>query len=130
MSHAYLKRMPVALLILGALTPCGCGSSREQPADRAERAVEQFLDAWSRGESPEAFANADQSITGTDPDWAKGYKLVSSMTVDRKPLPDQPDHIHCRVMLSVRDRSGNKLDREVTYDVLAGEKTVIRRVSP
>lgn len=130
MCRTYLSKLPVAFLMLWASSTCGCGPRREPPADRAERAVEQFLDAWSRGEDPARFASADQPISGSDPDWEKGYRLVSSLTIERKPLADQPDHVQCRVMLSLRDRSGNLVDREVTYDVVIGARTSICRSRP
>jgi hypothetical protein len=130
MSHAFLNRLTITSVMLWATTSCGCGTTSVQPADRAERAVEQFLDAWSRGEQPGKFANADQPLSGSDPDWENGYRLVSSLTIERKPLADQPNHVQCRVRLSLRDRSGKQLDREVLYDVLVEDRTVIRRVSP
>jgi hypothetical protein len=130
MAHAFLSRLTILSVILWVVTLCGCGASSVPPADRAERAVEQFLDAWSRGENPEKFASADQPLSGTDPDWENGYRLVSSLTIERKPVADQPDHVQCRVALSLRDPSGKQLERQVVYDVQVGERTVIRRVSP
>jgi hypothetical protein len=34
------------------------------------------------------------------------------------------------VALTVQDRSGNKLDREVTYDVQVGQTTIIGGATP
>jgi hypothetical protein len=91
--------------------------------------VEQFLDAWSRGEPPDKFAGPDQPVQAADPDWRAGYRLLSFLSVEARPSPDGPDHFRCRVALSLRDRKGRKVDKEVVYDVRLGEKTVIGRAA-
>lgn len=116
-------------LIVAALAASGCGKVRP-PADRAEKVVEQFLDAWSRGEPPDKFADAGGPIQGTDPDWKAGSRLRSFLSSDSKPAPDAPDHVRCRFSLSLQDKSGKRLEKEVLYDVQLGERIVIRRVLP
>ncbi len=72
-----------ATMILSALMVQGCGkSSPQQTMDKAEKVVEAFLDSWSRGESPDKFADPGQPIQGHDPDWKAGYRLLSFLTVD------------------------------------------------
>jgi hypothetical protein len=118
-------------MILWALVAQGCGANSDmQPAHRAEKVVEQFLDAWSRGEPPDQFADPNSPISGTDSNWKEGDRLLSFLTVECKQVPDTPDHIRCRVALSLQDRKGRKSDREVVYDVQLGEKSVISQVSP
>jgi hypothetical protein len=113
-----------ALLVLG----CGKGPPK-QPAEKAEAVVEQFLDAWSRGDSPEQFAAADRPIQATDPDWRAGYRLLSFLAVESRQGSESPDHVHCRYALSLRDRKGRRVDKQVVYDVKLGEKSVIARAS-
>jgi hypothetical protein len=115
----------LALLVLVAL---GCGKGPpKQPAERAEAVVEQFLDAWSRGDTPEQFAAAGRPVEATDPDWRAGCRLLSFLAAESRQGPDGPDHFRCRFALSLRDRKGRKVDKQVVYDVKLGEKSVIAR---
>ncbi len=115
-------------LALGALVALGCGKGPpKQPAERAEAVVERFLDAWSRGDSPEQFAAPDGPVQATDPDWRAGYRLLSFLAADSQQGPDGPDHFRCRFALSLRDRKGRKVDKQVVYDVKLGEKSVVAR---
>lgn len=125
------RRLLHAGITLSVLAASGCGNNAaKQPADKAEKVVELFLDAWSRGEPPDKFAGPDQPIQGTDPDWKAGYRLVSFLSAEAKQSQEMPDHIRCRVALSLQDLKGRRGDKEVVYDVQMGEKSVIRRVSP
>ncbi len=128
MAQGRVRRRLYAGLALWALVALGCGRGPpKQPAEKAEAVVEQFLDAWSRGDSPERFAAPDRPIQVTDPDWRAGYRLVSFLGVEARQSPDSPDHVRCRFALSLRDRKGRKVDKEVVYDVKLGDTTVIAR---
>ena len=117
-------------MILSTLAALGCGKNApQQPADKAEKVVETFLDAWSRGEPPEKFAGPDHPIQGDDPDWKAGYRLMSFLTSDAKQSQEMPDHVRCRVALSLQDAKRKRWSKEVVYDVQLGEKSVISRVS-
>ena len=116
------------LLPLFFLMATGCGTTvPPSPTDKAEAVVERFLDAWTRGDSPEKFAEANPSIQVTDPDWKAGYRLLSFLGKDAKQSQQTPPRFLCRVSLSVQDRKGKKLDKEVAYDVRMEEKIVIGR---
>lgn len=118
-------------MILVALVAAGCGSSASrQPTEKAEKAVEQLLDAWSRGEPPEKFAEPGQPIQGSDPDWKAGYRLVSFLTVDSKQSQEMPGHVRCRVALSLQDAKGKRWEKEVVYDVQLEKQYVITRATP
>jgi hypothetical protein len=131
MSHHCVRGLLHAGLALSALVAAGCGNdASKQPTDKAEKVVEQFLDAWSRGEPPDKFADPDHPIEGTDPDWKAGYRLLSFLSAESKQSPDTPDHVRCRVALTLQDPKGRKWDKEVVYDVQLGEKNVIQRASP
>lgn len=116
-------------MAFSALLALGCGKT-PQPADKAEKIVEQFLEAWSRGQPPDTFAAPDGPIQGTDPDWKTGYRLLSFLSAEAKQSPEMPDHIRCRVALSLQDRKGRRMDKEVVYDVQLGKTSVISRASP
>lgn len=118
-----------AATILMAVVVTGCGKP-QQPGDKAERVVEKFLDAWSRGELSDKFAHADQPIQGTDPDWKAGQRLLSFLCDEAKPSQETPGHVRCRVALTLQDQKGKRIDKEVEYDVQLGEKSLITRVSP
>ena len=117
--------------ILAIFVTIGCGkNSSKQPADKAMDIVDQFLEAWNRGESVDQFADPSRPLQGSDPDWKAGNQLMSFLSAGAKQSPDAPDRFRCRVALSLRNGKGRMWDQEVEYDVQLGEKSVVRRVSP
>jgi hypothetical protein len=131
MSKNCFRSLFLASMTLSALVAAGCGNNAStQPVDKAEKVVELFLDAWSRGEPPDKFAGHDHPIQGTDPDWKAGYRLLSFLSAEAKQSQEKPDHVHCQVALSLQDQKGKKWEKEVVYDVRMGDKSVIRRASP
>jgi hypothetical protein len=131
MSKYRFRSLVHAGMTVWVLMVMGCGkNASQQPADKAMEVVEQFLEAWSRGEPPDKFADPGHPIQGTDPDWKAGYRLASFLSAEAKQNQELPDHVRCRVALSLQNARGRKWDKEVVYDVQMGEKSVIRRVSP
>jgi hypothetical protein len=119
----------VTLSVLILVVP-GCGKSSGDPAvEKATASVEDFLDSWTRGERLDKFADPNQPIHATDPDWKAGYRLMSFLSIESKHSPEMPDHVRCRVALSLKDRKGKKVEKEVVYDVQVGDKMVIARVA-
>jgi hypothetical protein len=126
-----VRSLLYAGLILSALVAAGCGNNAStQPTEKADKTVERFLDAWTRGEPLDKFADPNQPIQGSDPDWKAGYRLVSFLSADSKPSSEKPDHVRCRVALTLQDAKGKTWDKEVVYDVHLGEKNVITRAAP
>lgn len=124
-------RFLFAVLTFSALFASGCGKDDpNKVVHKAEKDVEKFLDAWSRGEPPDKFTGTEGTIQGTDPDWKAGYRLLSFLSDDVKQSQDVPDHIRCQVALFLQDAKGNKVDKKVVYDVQVGEKSIISRASP
>src|SRR5205807_3206448 len=124
-----VRGLLVVAVALASLAAQGCGKrSPQQPAEKAEAVVDQVLDAWTRGESFGKFAGPQQPIQASDPDWKAGYRLLSFLTAEAKQNPEQPDHVRCRVALSLQDRTGKKVDKEVVYDVQLGDTIIIGRV--
>lgn len=115
---------------LSVLVAGGCGKNTSQkPEDKAEKVVELFLDAWSRGEPASKFADADNPIQGADPDWKAGSRLLSFLSTETKQRPDMPDHFLCKVSLYLQDQKGKKGEKLVVYEVQLGEKSVIKRAA-
>lgn len=128
--HALRGQFQSVAMLMGLLM-LGCGrGTPTTPVDRAEAAVEKFLDSWCRGEPDGKIAEARHQIQGSDPERKAGYRLLSFLNIEAKSIPNRPEHVQCRVALSLQSPQGTKEDREVIYEVETGAKTVISRVSP
>jgi hypothetical protein len=115
-------------LVLSASALSGCNkASTEQLQGKAEAALETALNAWVRGEAADKYSDVSQPIQITDPDWKSGSRLLSFLTVESKPSTESADHFRCRVALSLQDRKGKKVEKEVDYEVRLGDKIVIER---
>ena len=130
-----MPRRPLPWLLCAAaacsaLAGPGCGKRPPtQPTDRAEAAVEAFLDSWSRGEPPDKPAGPKLPVEASDPDRSAGYRLLSFLVSESKPAGGA-DRVRCHVALTLRDRQGRQVEKQVVYEVEVGEKSVIRRASP
>ncbi len=127
MPRKFFCSLFVAALGLATLAAQGCGSS-QQPVEKAEAIVDRVLDAWTRGEPASRFEDPKQSIQVTDPDWKAGCRLLSFLAIEAKQTQETTPHVRCRVALSLQDRKGKKVDKEVVYDVQLGNKILIGRV--
>lgn len=131
MAENRLGNLLLAAMTLAVLLAGGCGkNAATQKAEKGDKALEQFLDAWSRGEPAEKFADPNGPIQGSDPDWKAGYRLLSFLSGEAKHNPETSDQVRCRVSLFLQDSKGKKVNKEVVYEVQLGEKSVIRRASP
>lgn len=101
----------------------GCGqhaNSSEENLNKAQAALETALDAWSRKESSEQFA-------AIDPDCKAGYRLLSFLTAEGKPLDETSDRFRFRVALTLKDPQGRMVDKEALYVVQVGETITFHR---
>jgi hypothetical protein len=131
MSEKRPSRLLYVAVALSALVAQGCGKGpNRQPAEKAEAAVEEFLESWSKGDDPDKFAGTHPTISASDPDWKAGYRLLSFLSVESKLSQEEPPRFRCRVALSLRDRMGKAVEKEVVYEIMPGEKYVIRRAQP
>lgn len=131
MPRNLFRALLCAAMMLCILLAPGCANKDPKELEhKAEKVVDEFLDAWSRGEPPDKFAGPDGPIQGTDPDWKAGYRLLSFLSEEVTQKQEQPDCVRCRVAIALQDQRGNKMDKKVDYDVQLGEKKTIRRVSP
>jgi hypothetical protein len=126
-----MQRLLHTLLILGALVIAiaGCRNAASQAPARAETVVQNALDAWARGESADKYADGKQPFQVIDPDWKAGNRLTSFMIVEAKASTEKPDQVMCRVSLSQIIGNGQAIDKDVTYHVKLGAKTLIERSS-
>jgi hypothetical protein len=131
MTHSRPCQLLYAALTLAALLAQGCGKrSGRPPSEKAERAVEEFLESWSKGEPPDKFAGTHPKISATDPDWKAGYRLLSFLSVESRQSQQEPPRFRCRFALSLRDRKGKAVEKDVVYEVTQGEQYVISRARP
>jgi hypothetical protein len=114
-------------LFLSAFLLTGCGGAGRRPQDRAESAVDKVLDGWARGEPADKYAESGQPIQASDPDWSAGYRLLSFLSVDARQPVEGTAEVRCRVALSLQDRAGKKLEKEVVYRVQLGDSIIIAR---
>jgi hypothetical protein len=116
----------LSVLMLGMLvfaTGCGRRSLPETDLARARIAVETTLESWKKGEMPEALK--ERSIDADDPDWASGERLVDFMIYDAEGR--KRDRIRCGVLLTLLDRQGSKVNKEVYFTISSEDRIVIRR---
>ena len=124
-----VRHLTLTIAIAGLFLQ-GCARHDSKRAqDKAEKALETVLDAWTRGEPADKYADPNQPVNATDPDWKAGFRLLSFLTLESKPVADGPNHFQCRVSLSLQARNGARTERDVDYDVRLGDKTVIARAS-
>jgi hypothetical protein len=111
-------------LVLGLLTPAGCKNDTAGAAQRrAEAALDRALDSWVRGEPPDRLAG----IRIDDPDWRAGRRLVGFLVSQSGVVEGATNEVRCRVALTLQDRSGRRVDREVEYRVRIAEPVSIER---
>jgi hypothetical protein len=125
-----MRRRVVGLALLGlaAAAAAGCGGTATQSVpqgelDRAQAALQTALDAWKRDGRPGAVQGRVAGMA--DPDWAGGVRLVDYMIYNAEGRPGEA--VRCGVALSLRDRQGKALTKDVVYSVRGGEPFVIDR---
>jgi len=112
-----------ALGMLLLATGCGRRSLPERDLARARDAVQATLETWKKGKSADSLK--ERSIDADDPDWAAGERLVDFMIYDADGR--KRDNIRCGVMLTLLDRQGSKVNKEVFFTITSADKIVIRR---
>lgn len=122
------KTIPaVALALLTCLTPIGCGKSApvasETEKKDAREALIAALDAWQLGKQS-SLPSQTPPIAFRDDDVVQGFALVS---YELDPALEIKPHTDVVVNLIVRDKSGESLHRQATYQVsLTPMRTVLR----
>jgi hypothetical protein len=109
----------IAFAMLASSTGCG----KKEDLNKAKTVVETALTSWKNGESADKLVG--QGIEITDEDWKVGSKLLNFTIKDASSQPQQGPRVV--VMLNMQRRNGKKVDSEVAYEVIFGDKTKIGR---
>ncbi len=113
------------MLVIGLLVPTGCKKDALDDAPRrAEAALDRALDSWVRGEPPDGLAG----IQIDDPDWRAGQRLASFLVSQSSVVEGTKDEVRCRASLTLQDRTGRRVNREVEYRVRIAEPVSIVRM--
>lgn len=103
-----------------ALVILGCGGDAVD-LDKAKTAVTTSLSKWKDKGTPQQLEGIDIA----DPDWSGGYQLLDFRIKDAAAQPQQGPRVV--VVLNLKDRRGKKMDKEVAYEVIIGDKIKIGR---
>jgi hypothetical protein len=115
---------PAACALLAALAAAGC-SGPPRPADpsQAREALRAALDAWKRGEAPEALAQGRPPVYVHDDDWQAGRRLLDYELSGDEPFGGE---LRCRATLSL-DGGGGPATKAAVYGVGVGPTLTITR---
>jgi hypothetical protein len=114
-------------LAAAAAAAAGCGGPANAPVDpaAARDTLAAALDAWKRGDRPDALQARSPPVYANDPDWQAGAALKGYRLGDGKPMDAS---YYCPATLTVRTPAGGEATREVTYIVsTAPHRTVNRK---
>ena len=116
----------VAALCLATLA--GCSRSVRAPqaadADKARQDLVEALDAWKKGESPDALANRGEPIRFTDWEYRSGRKLLAYESTAELLTGPRRDFT---IRLTVGGRGGKPVAETVIYEVETDPSTSIVR---
>jgi hypothetical protein len=112
-------------LALSLLCLPGCGKPVPQAdLDWARERVQTALDAWKKGQRPEALKGLSPPVTFQDEEWKAGSQLLDYKLQDAFAETDRVPR--CRVLLTLRDRKGKKVEKEVVYVADKAKQTIGR----
>lgn len=114
------------LLLLLLLAAAGCGRSLPAAADpgRARAALETALDAWKAGQNAQAMRDRSPAIYFYDPLAEDGAQLVDYRIVSEQA---NGQGWVCEVLLTVKDRQGQSVERRGGYNIDTDPALVIVR---
>lgn len=118
-------RSVFGVILLGLLS-AGCGGSLPPTADRetAITTLKGALDAWQKGEKPEALSRRDQPVQIFDTDWLAGLKL-SRYEIDESQV--KPSGFDQAIPTKLWLVDGKKNPVVVTYSVATSPNRIITR---
>ena len=118
-------RTAFGMVLLG-LVSAGCGGSVPPTADKetAITALKCALDAWQKGEKPEALSRRDPSIQMVDADWSQGLKL-SRYEIDESQV--KPSGFDQGIPTKLWLVDGKKNPVAVNYTVATSPNLIITR---
>jgi hypothetical protein len=123
--RARKRYLTLPLLVLGVIVQPGCRPSAQQSdPDRARATLRQALDAWQKGETPDAFRERT-SVTAVEPKWQAGVRLVGHEMLGEGEMSGFD--WQCKVRLSLENAGGKKSQEKATYSISTSPTLVIVR---
>lgn len=116
--RAFLPRRRAAwvlALLAGAIAGCGGGASPSLDEAVGRTSLTSFLDAWKKGDRPEALKQQFPSIIVGDSNWNGGARLVSYQIGE--PVTHDGSNLHASVELELEDGAGQRMKQNVVYIV-------------
>jgi hypothetical protein len=118
-------RVGLTILVLTLVMPLGCRQTAQQSEpEQARETLRRALDAWQKGESPNALQK-QSSITAVDPYWQAGVRLLQYEIMGDG--NSSGFDWQCQVRLSLQDNGGNSSQMKATYSISTAPAKVIVR---
>jgi hypothetical protein len=119
------SRAGLTVLVLTFLMALGCKQRAQQSEpEQARETLRRALDAWQKGESPDALQK-QSSITAVDPHWQAGVRLTQYEIIGDG--NSSGFDWQCQVRLSLQDNGGNSSQMKATYSISSAPAKVIVR---
>lgn len=113
------RRAPVACVALAvALAVAGCGDAPKAPrvnTEAARAALQQTLEAWKSGKTPQSLKESSPAITAQDMDWEAGQKLLGFEVLGEG--KDDDANVRIPVELTIEGKGGKEQRKKVSYVV-------------
>jgi hypothetical protein len=123
-----VKRLRIGFGLLLAALAAGCGGRLSPPAHadpaQARDALRAALDAWKRGEAPDALKGRRPPVMVIDPEWRGGFRLADFQIQDDAPSGAD---LRCRVVLTLADGQGRAWPKAAVYDVGTSPAVTVSR---
>lgn len=113
-------------MALPAALALGLGCGRAKPSAemaQAREVLETSLEAWAKGERVTDLQKRSPPIRFADDNWQAGHRLLDFQMGRVRTTPERVPS--CRVLLSLQDKQGKKLEREVVYQVAVKPDEII-----
>ena len=125
-----------AFSVLGCAFLCliagGCNrySAKEHRVDAAQarQTLENVLNCWKEGATPESCKEMNPSVVVQDMDWKAGLKLSSFEILGDGEAVDA--NLRCPVKLTLQDPKQGQIERKVTYLVGTSPVLTVFRAGP
>lgn len=114
-------RRPAIALVLAFAAGCGSAPTQSDP-EVARQTLQRALDAWKRGDPPDALKDASPPVTVADTEWRRGAKLLAYELADKT----EPSGFDQRFTVKLT-LDADKKPRTVMYDVSTHPKLVVVR---
>jgi len=121
------RTRPALAALLTLATLAGCADSPPAPADpgRAREALPTALDAWKRGDRPDALTSSRPPVRVLDRDWSEGSTLAGyEVKGDGHPLGH---NIQQTVALDLKTPRGKAVKKTVNYVISPGDPPTVAR---